>query len=306
MPFPLVEIMEWLPELHFPPQVPATGAAGVSHLTGPAALATASAPAAYPAAELYERGLLLTEEYLLDVFVAEAGDEAPHVWDWVYHDDSNTTRPAVWVRPAEAAAAVPAEAAAGAGPGDVFAAAPEGSGYEHLSGLSVYNCTEGAGAEIVFNAPPPAPAYEDYVGRPAGWVSYSVPMPAHAHAASWAPAADAAMDAVLRLEYNFTDADYATRRWSKVYFVLDGPLAPLPAAVPTGLSTWVYGDGLEFRLEFRLYDATRQAYLREVIRKVCPLFPAAVFCRHVYARRVCRTARPLPEENPPPPAPGLL
>ena len=252
-------------------------------------LATASAPLAYPAAELYERVLLFTEEYLLDLFVAESGNGDRHIWDWVYHDYSNTTRPSVWVRAAEAAEAMPAELADDVGPSDVFATAPEGSGYEHLSGISVYNCTEGAAAEVVFNAPPPALAYPDYVGRPAGYVSYSTPMPAHAHAVSWA--ADAAMDAVLRLRYNFTDADYASR-WAKVYFVLDSPPSPLPAAVPTGLSTWVYGDGLEFRLEFRLFDATRREFLREVIRKVNPFFSAAVSFRQFTHGCFCRMARP--------------
>ncbi len=185
------------------------------------AVRATAGPAAYKQAAL-TRTLLLTSEYTVDLFEAEATDAKDHIFDWAFHMDGTLTT------------ALPTEPYTGFG---------TKNGYQHLSEPRAARTAEGWQATVDPN--------------PTGPATYGSIYNSNANVrgvfqTSTEQAATGRFSA--KATYDFGGAGY-------ILFSTP-ILAELPNALPTSLSVMIYGDGSGHRIGVRLYDAGGEKYVK--------------------------------------------
>ncbi len=183
----------------------------------------ADAGEAYRQAEL-ERTLILTPEYLLDVFEVRARDGREHQIDWVYHNYGALTSSMT------------------AAPYDGF---PKSEGYQHLSNARAF--VSGEPWQASFEMTPVSAGFGSV------WTSAGGVRAAFEY--SREQAATGRLSG--RMSYDFSAAG------GYILYQTPVP-AGSPAEVPSAVSLKIYGDGSGHRLALRLYDSTDERFVYTV------------------------------------------
>ena len=184
-------------------------------------IASANAGPAYKQATL-RRTMVLTPDYILDVFSVRSNDGAEHQFDWVYHNYgvASTDLP---LQP--------------------YTAFPKSDGYQHLTENRAA-VTDG-----------PWQAYFDMNGdleSAYGSVYQSVPAVRGTYRYSREQAASGRFSG--KAAYDFSGGSG--------YLLFTTPvLSRLPDEKPSGVSLMIYGDGSNNRLAVRLYDSTDERFV---------------------------------------------
>jgi len=184
----------------------------------------ADAGQAYRQAELV-RTLLLTPEYLVDLFEARARDGRPHRYDWVYHNYGALSSPL---------------------PLELYTAFPKSEGYQHLSNARA--AVTGHAWQANFDMNQTASTVYGSV-----WTSVSGIRASYEYSREQASAGRFSG----KLSYDFSAASG--------YILFSTPaLSGLPREAPAQLSVMIYGDGSGHRLALRLYDSTDERFVYTV------------------------------------------
>lgn len=185
----------------------------------------ADAGDAYRQADLI-RGLILTPEYLLDVFEVRSRDGQEHRYDWVYHNFGTLE------------STLPLE---------TYTQLPKSAGYQHLSRARA--AVTDADWQVNFDMNPSSAAYGST------WTSVAGIRAAYEY--SREQAAEGRFSG--KLSYDFSAA-------GGYILYHTPTLRGLPEAVPAGVRLKIYGDGSGHRLAIRLYDTTDERFVYTVGR----------------------------------------
>ncbi len=183
-------------------------------------MAAATAGNAYPGVTL-ERLLLLTPDYLLDIFDAKGSGQQDHKFDWIYHNPGAVTL------------STTAKSTAALG---------SSNGYQYLTNLQSA-ASEGAW-DARFDMSPPAVA-------PFGSV-YSSPSTIGAKF-EYSPAQAAGGLSSGKMSYDFTTA--------QGYILFTAPVNNAPKDAPVSLTMKLYGDNSGHKLALRINDATDERFV---------------------------------------------
>jgi len=183
----------------------------------------ADAGEAYRQAELV-RTLILTSDYLLDLFEVRSRDDREHLFDWVYHNYGQLS---------SSLALAPYEAF------------PKAEGYQHLSEARAAVTAQHWQADFDMNrlANPNYGSVWPSVSAVRGTYEYSREQAATGRFSG-------------KLSYDFSGPGYILYSTP----VLTG----LPAQAPAGVKLKIYGDGSGHRLAVRLYDSTDERFVYTV------------------------------------------
>ena len=184
----------------------------------------ADAGEAYRQADLI-RTLILTPEYLLDVFDARARDGRQHRYDWIYHNYG------------AASASLPLSA---------YGEFPAAEGYQHLSRTQAAQTADDWQADFDMNrtASPDYGSVWPSASGIRGSFQYSREQAASGRFSG-------------KLSYDFSAA--------AGYLLFHTPaLSGLPKEVPAGVRLKIFGDGSAHRLAVRLYDSTDERFVYTV------------------------------------------
>jgi hypothetical protein len=183
----------------------------------------ADAGPAYRSARL-GRTLLVTGDYLLDLFDVASLDGAPHKFDWVYHNPGRVEMDL---------ATAP------------YTGFPSAAGYQHLTA----NRAASAESDIVVR----------FDGAAAGAVNYGSTYQSTAAVRARyerTPEISYSGNGSGKASYTFSGAGYV--------MYTTPALTGMPDEKPAGLSMWVYGDGSGNRLALRLYDSTEERFVAAI------------------------------------------
>ena len=185
------------------------------------AVRATAGPAAYKQATLTPT-MLLTAEYTVDLFEAQATDGAGHIFNWAFHMDGTLSTE------------LPTEPFTGFG---------QKNGYQHLTEPRAAQTS--AAWQATFDPNPTGPA-------PYGSVYNSN---ANVRGTFQTTTEQAATGrSAAKATYEFNAAGYVLYSTP----ILTG----LPDALPTSLSVMIYGDGSGHRVGVRLYDAGGEKYVK--------------------------------------------
>jgi hypothetical protein len=247
-------------------QLSTQGSLLLSHTNGIAPMVMAESISVYDDTSTYQRSLVLTNEYLLDIFDVASEDNIPKTWDWVYHDKSSketfaTVHPQLrnsfgsdnnqrWKIDESRAAALHDNNSSEFE--HVFSGAQSDSGYQHISKHDSF-VGDGEGWEIVFNTPPKAKDYEEFVLEPAGILGYVAgdDMDGTTQSAEWA-ALEGNFSSVVQVNVDFSTCteDVATDCRSQLLF--DTTADAIPTRLPSAATLFLKGNGAI--VNFRLID----------------------------------------------------
>jgi len=240
-----------------------------SHVIGPAPMIAAASPNIYNEVSSYQRTNVLTSEYLLDVFVVESSDASPRLWDWVYHDRSNSDKSRlhvevgvlydhVWeVREGETASLHDNSSDLS----NIFDGAASSAGYQHITERDSY-VGDGKAWDIVFNSPVPLKTYEDFVLKPAGTLGYvaGTGMDGDAQSASWA-ALESNFSAIIQLNVDFNSCSEQIETNCRSQLLLSNTGDSIPTdSVPSSVTLFMRSSGA--RAYIRLIDAVGKYFTK--------------------------------------------
>jgi hypothetical protein len=183
--------------------------------------ARAEAGAVYKQAAL-ERALILTPEYVVDIFDARALDGAPHRFDWIYHNYGQPSTPLELTS---------------------YSAFPRAHGYEHLSQARAALASDAWQATFDMN---------ESEGASIGstWPNLSSIRATFQYSREQAAGGNFSG----RLGYDFTAA--------QGYILYQAPApAGQPAEVPARVTLKIYGDGSGHKLAVRIYDTSDERFV---------------------------------------------
>jgi hypothetical protein len=183
-------------------------------------LAVASAGNVYPAVEL-ERMLLLTPDYLLDIFDAKSSGMLDHKFDWIYHNPGAVTL------------SEPANSVGSLG---------KTNGYQYLTNLQSVTTSGVWNARFDMSAAAVAPFGAVYSSPSAIGAKFE-----------YAPEQAAGGSSSGRMSYDFTPA--------QGYILFSAPVTSASKTVPVALTMKLYGDNSGHKLALRINDATDERFV---------------------------------------------